>query len=101
LFQHGQTLCVAAEVPDDVMIDDLMAHPPPNWRALGSPEAVAAGDEWIASGGTPASSGAVGADPKGAELPRQSGPPRRKTHRGGAPEKPEWDAGLFGVPSAT
>lgn len=43
----GRTLVVSAELPDDLPIEDLMASPPPGWRALGSPEAVAAGGAWL------------------------------------------------------
>ena len=45
----GRTWLVEAEVPPHLEIEDLMNQPPPNWRALGSPEAVAAGGAWIAS----------------------------------------------------
>jgi RES domain-containing protein len=95
----GQTLCVAAEVPDDLMIEDLMAHPPPDWRALGSPEAAAAGGEWIASGRTPllrVPSALVPREPNYLVNPAH---PDARRIRVGAPEKLEWDARLFGVPS--
>lgn len=39
----GDTLLVEAEVPADLAIEDVMERPPPNWRALGSPEAAAFG----------------------------------------------------------
>ena len=46
----GRILKVRAELPDDVEIDDLMARPPAGWRALGSPEAAAAGGAWLRDG---------------------------------------------------
>ena len=49
----GRTLIVEAEVPAELAVEDLMARPPPNWRALGSPEAMAEGGRWLASGRTP------------------------------------------------
>ncbi len=49
----GNTLMVVADIPPALAIEDLLEHPPPNWRALGSPEAAAAGGEWLASRRTP------------------------------------------------
>jgi RES domain-containing protein len=46
----GQTLLVEAKAPAGLAVEDLMARPPPNWRALGSPEAMAEGGRWLASG---------------------------------------------------
>jgi RES domain-containing protein len=46
----GRTLVVSAELPDDLAIDDRMATPPEGWRALGSPEAAAAGGAWLHAG---------------------------------------------------
>ena len=48
----GQTLVVAAEVPDVLAWTDLLERPPSGWRALGSPEAVAAGAAWLREGRT-------------------------------------------------
>ncbi|MEO8714238.1 MAG: RES family NAD+ phosphorylase, partial [Acetobacteraceae bacterium] len=47
-----RTMMVEAVVPDDLAIEDLMADPPPNWRARKSPEAGRAGGAWAASGRT-------------------------------------------------
>ncbi|WP_428392341.1 RES family NAD+ phosphorylase [Lichenicoccus sp.] len=97
----GQTLCVAVEVPDDVMIEDLMTRPPSNWRALGSPEAVAAGGEWIAARRTPllrVPSALVPREPNYLVNPAH---PDTRRIRIGVAEKLEWDARLFGVPSPT
>jgi RES domain-containing protein len=47
--EFRDTLLVEAAVPADVAVEDLLAAPPANWRALGSPEAVSAGGEWAAS----------------------------------------------------
>jgi hypothetical protein len=41
----GRTLFVEAEVPAELAVEDLMARPPQNWRALGSPEAMAEGED--------------------------------------------------------
>lgn len=48
----GGTLVVEAQVPDDLLWTDLLGSPPPGWRALASPEAVAAGERWLREGGT-------------------------------------------------
>ncbi|HEY2621122.1 MAG TPA: RES domain-containing protein [Acetobacteraceae bacterium] len=44
-----RTFLVDADIPDDVTIDDLTEHPPPNWRALDSPAALRAGRDWLVS----------------------------------------------------
>jgi len=48
--EFDRTFLVDADVPDDVAIDELMEHPPPNWRALDSAEAVQAGRAWLLAG---------------------------------------------------
>jgi len=94
----GRTLMVEAEVPSDLAVEDLMDQSPPNWRALGSPEAVAAGGEWIRSGRTPL------LRVPSALVPREPNylvnPAHRDARRIGvsAPELLEWDARLFAVP---
>jgi RES domain-containing protein len=47
-----RTLLVDADIPEDVAVDDLLANPPANWRALDSPSAVEAGRAWLAVGRT-------------------------------------------------
>lgn len=95
----GGTLLVEAEVPDDVSREDLLADPPPGWRALGSPEAAAAGGAWAAAGRT-----ALLRVPS-ALVPREANWVVNPTHpdaariRVGAPEPLEWDPRLFGVPA--
>jgi RES domain-containing protein len=44
-----RTFLVDADLPDDVTIDDLTEHPPPNWRELDSPTALRAGRERLVS----------------------------------------------------
>ncbi len=94
----GRTLLVEAEVQPAVAVEDLMENPPLNWRALGSPEAAAAGGEWIASGRT-----AILRVPS-ALVPREANYVVNPRHRDArriavAPPEPlEWDARLFGVP---
>ncbi len=95
----GRTLLVEAEVPPGLEIDDLMDRPPPNWRALGSPEAVAAGAAWLAAGRT-----ALLRVPS-ALVPREANYLVNPAHADagqigvGAPEPLEWDLRLFGVPA--
>lgn len=95
----GGTLLVEAEIPDDLAWDDLMADPPIGWRALGSPEAVAAGAAWAKAGRT-----ALLRVPS-ALVPREANwvlNPRHKEAarvRAAAPEPLGWDARLFGVPA--
>ena len=71
----GRTLLVEAEVPAELAVEDLMARPPPNWRALGSPEAVAGGGKMARIGSIPSSSGAISLGPAGGELFGQPSPP--------------------------
>ncbi len=99
--EMGLTLLVEAAVPADLAIDDMLASPPPNWRALGSPEAVAAGGAWLSSGRS-----AVLRVPS-ALVPREANFLVNPSHPGASrivvrpPEALEWDARLFGVPPPT
>jgi RES domain-containing protein len=95
----GGTILVEAEVDDDIPIESLMDNPPPNWRALGSPEAQAAGARWAASGNS-----AVLRVPS-ALVPREPNYVINPAHpdaariRPGTPEQLEWDPRLFGIPA--
>ncbi len=95
----GDTLLVEAEVPDDLAWDDLMADPPRGWRALGSPEAAAAGAAWAAAGRT-----ALLRVPS-ALVPREANWVVNPNHPDAAriqvtPAEPlEWDTRLFGIPA--
>lgn len=95
----GDTLLVEAMVPDDLAIEDMFAAPPPNWRALGSPEAAAAGGEWAASRRTAllrVPSALVPREPNFVVNPVH---PDARRIRVGAPEPLQWDPRLFGVPA--
>ncbi len=95
----GETLLVEASVPDDVMIEDMLAAPPANWRALGSPEAVAAGGAWAASRRTAllrVPSALVPREPNYLVNPAHPDAARIVV---GAVERLEWDSRLFGVPA--
>jgi RES domain-containing protein len=89
---------VDAFVPDDLASADLMNDPPPNWRALDSPEAVAAGGAWLAERRT-----AVLRVPS-AIVPREANYAIDPVHPDaarivvGATEPLVWDPRLFGVP---
>ncbi|MEO9191469.1 MAG: RES domain-containing protein [Acetobacteraceae bacterium] len=94
-----RTLLVEAVVPDDLAIEDLMADPPANWRAMNSPEAARAGGAWAASGRT------VLLRVPSVVVPREANYLINPLHQDaaritvGAPEELEWDTRLFG-PSA-
>lgn len=94
----GNTLVVEADAPDDMAWTDLLAAPPPGWRALGSPEAVAAGAAWLREGRT-----ALLRVPS-ALVPREPNWVINERHpdaahiRAGTPEPLEWDPRLFGIP---
>lgn len=95
----GQTLLVEADVPDDIAIEDLMTSPPPHWRALGSPEAVAAGGEWAASRRTAllrVPSALVPREPNYLINPAHPDAARIVV---GTAEPLVWDSRLFGVPA--
>jgi len=95
----GNTLLVEAEVPAGLMVEDLLVSPPPNWRALGSPEAVAAGGAWLVSGRTPLLRVPSALVPREANFlvnPSHPDASRIVVHPA---EVLEWDARLFGVPA--
>ncbi len=94
----GRTLLVEADVPSDLGIEDLMARPPPNWRALGSPEAATAGGEWAASGRTPLLRVPSALVPREANYVVNPAHPDAKRIQLSRPEPLEWDVRLFGVP---
>jgi RES domain-containing protein len=94
----GRTLLVEAEVPAELAVDDLMARPPPNWRALGSPEAAAEGGRWLASGRSPLLRVPSALVPREANYLVNPAHPDASRIRVGSPELLEWDARLFGVP---
>lgn len=94
----GRTVLVEAEVPADLAIEDLLDRPPPNWRALGSPEAAAAGGEWAASRRTPLLRVPSALVPQEANYLVNPAHPDATRIRVSSPEPLEWDARLFGVP---
>jgi RES domain-containing protein len=95
----GGTLVVEAIVPDAMPWTDLLEAPPTGWRALGSPEAVAAGEAWLREGRT-----ALLRVPS-ALVPREPNwminvlHPDARRIRASAPELLEWDPRLFGIPA--
>jgi RES domain-containing protein len=97
----GRTLLVEAEVPPDLPIEDLMEQPPPNWRALGSPEAAAAGGAWVTAGRTAVLRVPSALVPREANYVVNPSHPDARRIRVGAPEPLEWDVRLFGVPLPT
>lgn len=95
------TLLVEAVVPDDIAIEDLMPSPPLGWRELGSPAAMAAGGEWLAS------RRATLLRVPSALVPREANYLINPLHPDAArilpssPEPLEWDPRLFGIPAPT
>jgi RES domain-containing protein len=95
----GGTILVEAEADDDISIESLMDNPPSNWRALGSPEAQAAGARWAASGNSAllmVPSALVTREPNYVINPAHDDAARI---RPGMPEQLEWDPRLFGIPA--
>lgn len=94
----ARTLIVEAVVPDDLTLTDLMDEPPPNWRALDSPEAALTGGQWLAERRT-----AVLRVPS-AIVPREPNYVINPAHQDAAriqvmaPDPLVWDPRLFGVP---
>lgn len=76
-----------------------MDRPPPNWRALGSPEATAAGGEWVRSGRTALLRVPSALVPREANYLVNPAHPDAKRITVSAPEPLEWDARLYGIPS--
>jgi RES domain-containing protein len=97
----SRTILVEAEVPANLSIEDLLDRPPPNWRALGSPEAAAAGGEWAASRRTPLLRVPSALVPREANYLVNPEHPEASRIRPNAPEPLEWDARFFGVARPT
>jgi RES domain-containing protein len=95
----GRTLMVEAEVPSHLVIEDLTDRPPPNWRALGSPEAMAAGGEWVRSGRTALLCVPSAVVPREANYLVNPAHPDAQRIAVSVPEPLEWDARFFGIPS--
>lgn len=94
----GNTLVVEVVVPDDLAWTDLLAAPPPGWRALGSPEAVAAGQAWLREGRTALLRVPSALVPREANWAINVGHPEAARIQAGTPEPLEWDPRLFGIP---
>jgi RES domain-containing protein len=94
----GNALIVEALVPDEMPWTDLLETPPVGWRALASPEAVAAGEAWLREGRT-----ALLRVPS-ALVPREPNwvinihHPHAARIEATMPEPLEWDPRLFGIP---
>lgn len=93
------TLVVAATVADDLPWTDLLEAPPAGWRALGSPEAVAAGQAWLEQGRTALLRVPSALVPREANWVVNVSHPDADRVRVAAPEKLEWDPRLFGIPA--
>ncbi len=74
-----------------------MGDPPPNWRALDSPEAALAGGAWAASKRTALLRVPSALVPREANYVINPLHPDAARITVGAPEPLEWDARLFGV----
>src|SRR5665213_641034 len=94
----GRTLMVTADLPDDLEVDDLMTTAPMGWRALGSPEAAAAGGAWLRD------LRAVVLRVPSALVPSEANYMINPLHRDAArivvsvPQLLTWDARLFDIP---
>ena len=95
----GGTLLVEAEIPDDVEWEDLLSNPPPGWRALGSPEAAAAGGSWAVAGRTALLRVPSALVPREANWVVNPAHPDAARIRLGALEPLAWDPRLFGIPT--
>jgi RES domain-containing protein len=95
----GRTLLVEADVPSELAIEDLTAQPPPNWRALGSPEAAEAGGEWVASRRSPLLRVPSALVLREANYLVNPAHPDARRIRLSPLEPLEWDVRLFGVPA--
>ena len=94
----GRTLLVEAEIPDHLAIEDLMQRLPPNWRGMGSPEAVEVGGEWLRAARSAVlrvPSVLVPREPNYLVNPNHPDAGRIQVR---VPEELAWDARLFGVP---
>lgn len=93
------TAVVEAQVPDDIAWTDLLDAPPLGWRALGSPEAVAAGAVWLRQGGTALLRVPSALVPREPNWVVNVSHPDAARIEAAAPEPLEWDPRLFGVPA--
>jgi len=93
------TMLVEAMVDDNIPIEDLLDNPPSNWRALGSPEAQAAGAYWVVGGRAAllrVPSALVPREPNYVINPAHPDAARIRPRE---PERLEWDPRLFGIPA--
>ena len=102
LVQRGRfvaTLVVAADVPDDVPVTDLMDNPPPNWRVIGSLEAQEAGAAWLDACRTALLRVPSAVVPQEANYLVNPSHPDAARIRVSAPDALVWDPRLFGIPA--
>ena len=95
----GRTVLVEAQVPADLAVEDWMHDTPANWRALGSPEAAAAGGAWLAACRTPLLRVPSALVPREANYLVNPAHPDSSRIAVGTPEAMQWDERLFGVPT--
>ena len=93
------TVVVEAQVPDDILWTDMLDTPPVGWRALGSPEAVAAGAAWLREGRTALLRVPSALVPREPNWMVNVGHPDAARIGTTMPEPLEWDPRLFGVPA--
>jgi RES domain-containing protein len=93
------TLMVEAEVPNTMLIDDLLATPPDGWRELSSPAAMAAGAAWLGSSRTALLRVPSAVVPREANYLINPMHPDAARLRVSAPQPLEWDPRLFGIPA--
>ncbi len=92
-------MVVEAVIPYELPWTDLLHTPPLGWRALGSPEAVAAGVEWLREGRTAllrVPSALVPREPNWVVNVRH---PEASRIVPGQAERLDWDPRLFGIPT--
>lgn len=94
----GQTVLVEASVPAELDIEDWMARPPENWRALASPEAAAAGGAWLTARRTALLRVPSALVPREANYLVNPAHPDARRIAVGPPEPLIWDLRLFGLP---
>lgn len=92
------TVVVEAIVPDNLPWTDLLDAPPIGWRALGSPEAVAAGEAWLDEGRTALLRVPSAVVPREPNWVVNASHPDSARIQTGTPEPLEWDPRLFGIP---
>ena len=94
----ANTVLVEAQAPDDIAWTDLLLAPPLGWRALGSPEAVAAGAAWLREGRTALLRVPSALVPREPNWVVNVSHPDTARVEVAAPEPLEWDPRLFGAP---